>query len=135
MNGTTNGVPTTVASIPLTDADAAAAGSSIGSLVKDATSQVSTLVRAEVALAKAEVTGEAKKAVRGAVFFVVAAVIGLYSTFYLFFAAAEALDLVLPRWAAFLIVWGVMVLIAAIAGLLGWRRVKKLQKPRRRSNR
>ncbi len=125
-----DGVPTTVASIPLTDVDAHAPGTaSIGTLVKDATAQVSTLVRAEVALAKAEVTGEVKKAVFGGIFFIVAAVIGLYSTFFLFFAAAEALDLVLYRWLAFLVVFAVMVLIAGVAALLGLRKVKKVQKP------
>ena len=39
---------------------------SIGSLVRDATEQMSTLVRAEVALAKAEVTGEIKKGLTAA---------------------------------------------------------------------
>lgn len=125
-----DGVPTTVASIPLTDVDAHAPGTaSIGTLVKDATAQVSTLVRAEVALARAEVTGEVKKAVLGGIFFIVAAVIGLYSTFFLFFAAVEALDLVLYRWLAFLVVFLVMVLIAGAAALLGLRKVKKVQKP------
>lgn len=124
------GVPTTVASIPLTDVDARTPGTgSIGHLVKDATTQVSTLVRAEVELAKAEITGEARKAVFGGVFFIVAAVIGLYSTFFLFFAAAEALDLVVYRWLAFLIVFVFMAVVAGIAAFLGIRKVKKLQKP------
>ena len=51
---TGDGVPRTVSSIPLTDVDARTpAEASIGNLVKDATTQVSTLVRAEVELAKA----------------------------------------------------------------------------------
>lgn len=131
-NGTTHrdGVPTTVASIPLTDVDAHAPGSgSLGSLVKEATAQVSTLVRAEVALAKVEITQEVKTGVRGGIFFIVAAVIGLYSTFFLFFTLAELIDIWLPRWAAFAIVFGVMVLLAAVAGLLGYRKVRTLGKP------
>lgn len=124
------GVPTTVTSIPLTDIDARTPGAgSIGSLVKDATAQVSTLVRAEVALAKAEITGEVKKAALGGIFFVVAAVIGLYSSFFLFFAVAEVLAIFLPRWSAFLIIFAAMVLFAALVGLLGLRKVKKLRKP------
>jgi hypothetical protein len=47
-----NGVPTTVTSIPLVAPHAPKPAPSIGDLVKDATSQVSTLVRAEVELAK-----------------------------------------------------------------------------------
>ena len=42
------GVPDTVTSIPLADPHAIAAEASIGELVRDATTQVSTLVRAEV---------------------------------------------------------------------------------------
>ena len=49
-----NGVPTTVTSIPLVDPNAMPPNPSIGDLVKEATAQVSTLVRAEVELAKAE---------------------------------------------------------------------------------
>ena len=60
MSDRRNGVPTTVTSIPLVDPHAAKADPSIGDLVKDATSQVSTLVRAEVELAKAEITRDSE---------------------------------------------------------------------------
>ena len=43
------GIPATVTSIPLVDPHAPKPDPSIGDLVKDATAQVSTLVRAEVA--------------------------------------------------------------------------------------
>ena len=56
MSDRRDGVPTTVTSIPLVDPHAPKADPSIGDLVKDATAQVSTLVRAEVELAKAEIT-------------------------------------------------------------------------------
>jgi Putative Actinobacterial Holin-X, holin superfamily III len=62
-----NGVPTTVTSIPLVDPHAAKADPSIGDLVKDATTQVSTLVRAEVELARAEITRDVKKGLTGSV--------------------------------------------------------------------
>ena len=48
-------------------------------------------MRAEVELAKAEVTAEVRKGVTGSVFFTVAAVIGLFSLFFLFFTLAELL--------------------------------------------
>jgi hypothetical protein len=125
-----DGVPTTVASIPLTDVDARLAGQgSIGALVKDATTQVSTLVRAEIELARAEVTAEVKKGVRGGIFFAVAAVIGLFSAFFFFFTVAEVLAEFLPRWAAFGIVFLVMVLAAGASAFLGYRKVKTLGKP------
>lgn len=125
-----NGVPNTISSIPLTDVDARTPGrASIGNLVKDATTQVSTLVRAEVALAKAEVTGEVKKGLQGSVFFIVALTVLLFSSFFFFFFAAELLDVWLYRWASFLIVFVFMVLVAGLFGFLGYRRVKKLRKP------
>jgi hypothetical protein len=86
---TGDGVPNTVSSIPLTDVDARTPGeATIGALVKDATAQVSTLVRAEVELAKAEVTGEVKKGLQGSVFFILAFTVLLFSSFFFFFFLA-----------------------------------------------
>ncbi len=127
--GAGNGAPASLSSIPLSDLDPATEDASIGDLVKNATSQVSTLVRAEVELAKAEVTGEVKKALQGSVFFIIAATILLFSTFFFFFFLGELLDEWLPRWAAFLIVFGIQVFAAAVAGLLGYLRVRKLRAP------
>ena len=127
-NGYPDGVPNTISSIPLSDVDYRAPGTgSIGNLVKDATTQVSTLVRAEVELAKAEVTGEIKKGLQGSLFFLLALAVLIFSAF--FFFAAETLDIWLPRWAAFLIVFVFMLLVAALFGFLGYLRVKKLRKP------
>ena len=101
-----NGVPTTVTSIPLVDPHAPKPDPSIGDLVKDATAQVSTLVRAEVELARAEITRDVKKGLTGSVFFILALVVLFYSTFFFFFFLAELLDTWLWRWVAFLIVFG-----------------------------
>ena len=101
-----NGVPTTVTSIPLVDPHAPKPDPSIGDLVKDATSQVSTLVRAEVELARAEITRDVKKGLTGSVYFILALVVLFYSTFFFFFFLAELLDTWLWRWVAFLIVFG-----------------------------
>lgn len=129
---TAEGVPTTVASIPLSDLhDHGPGNGSIGTLVKDATTQVSTLVRAEVELAKAEVTGEVKKGLRGSVYFIIALAVALFSAFFLFFTLAEVLNIWLPSWASYGIVFLGMVLIAAVFGLLGYRKVRKIRKPER----
>lgn len=122
------GVPTTITAIPLTDVNAPGSGS-IGDLVKDATTQVSTLVRAEVALAKAEVTGEIKKALQGSVLFILALTVLLFSTFYFFFFAAELLDVWMPRWLAFLIVFLAMVFFAVFLAFIGYLRVRKIRAP------
>lgn len=125
----TNGVPSTVTSIPLVDPHALSADPSIGELVKNATTQVSTLVRAEVELARAEITRDVKKGMTGSIFFILAGVVLLYSTFFFFFFLAELLDTWIWRWLAFLIVFVGMVLGAAVLGLLGWRKVRKIRGP------
>ena len=104
-----NGVPSTLTTIPLADPHARPADPSIGDLIKDATTQMSTLVRAEVELARAEITRDVKKGLTGSVFFILALVVLFYSTFFFFFFLAELLDTWLWRWVAFLIVFGVMV--------------------------
>ncbi|MEU4343679.1 phage holin family protein [Nocardia sp. NPDC023852] len=118
----------TVTSIPLSDADPLGSAS-FGSLVRDATEQMSTLVRAEVELAKAEVTGEIKKGVQGSVYFILALTVLLFSTFFFFFFVGELLDVWLVRWAAFLIVFLLMIVATAMLALLGYLRVKKLRAP------
>ena len=91
-------VPPVLPSIPLAPEPAVPASEqSIGTLVREATAQVSTLVRAEVELARAEVTAEVKKGLQGSIFFVVALVVALFSLFFLFFALGEMLALFLNR--------------------------------------
>lgn len=117
--------------IPLSEDDTAADNQSVGALVRDATQQVSTLVRAEIELAKSELTGEVRKGVKGSLFFIVALVVLLYSSFFFFFFLGWLIDIWLPTWASWLIVFGLMVLVAALSALLGYLKVKKLRKPER----
>lgn len=125
-------VPPVLPSIPLAKEPVTPPGEqSIGALVKEATAHVSTLVRAEVELARAEVTAEVKKGLQGSIFFVVALVIALFSLFYLFFALAELLAIWLNRAAAFGIVFAFMLLVAGLFGFLGYLRVRKIRKPER----
>ncbi|MBW0018423.1 MAG: phage holin family protein [Mycobacterium sp.] len=126
----TNGVPSTLTTIPLTDPHARAGEPSIGELIKDATTQASTLVRAEVELARAEVTRDIKKGLTGSVYFIAALVVLFYSTFFLFFFVAELLEIWLWRWAAYLIVFGIMVVVTAVLGLLGYLKVRRIRGPR-----
>ncbi|MDN5583134.1 MAG: phage holin family protein [Corynebacterium sp.] len=120
-----------VNSIPLSDADAQAAGrgGSIADLVKDATAQVSSLIRSEVELAKTEISASAKKAGIAVAMFGAAGVVLAYSSFFFFFFLAELLDNWLPRWSAFLIVFGIMVVLVALLALLGVKFVKGVKKP------
>ncbi|KAA8970471.1 phage holin family protein [Mycobacterium sp.] len=126
----TDGVPGTLTTIPLTDPHAVPATPSVGDLVKDAAAQMSTLVRAEVELARAEITRDVKKGLTGSVFFIAALVVLFYSTFFFFFFLAELLDTWLWRWAAFAIVFGIMVVVTAVLALLGYVKVRRIRGPR-----
>lgn len=125
-------VPPVLPSIPLApEPTRSSADQSIGGLVREATAQVSTLFRAEVELARAEVTAEVKKGLQGSVYFIVALTVLLFSLFFAFFALAELIALWLNRAAAFAIVFGFMLLIAAVFALFGYVRVRKIRKPER----
>lgn len=125
-----DGVPGTLTSIPLADPHALPAEPSLGDLVKDATAQMSTLVRAEVELARAEITRDLKKGLTGSIFFIAALVVLFYSTFFFFFFLAELLHLWIWRWAAYLIVFGVMVVVTGVLALFGFLKVRRIRGPR-----
>lgn len=96
----------------------------VGQLVADASSDISTLVTSEIALAKAEVTKGLKFGGQGAGFLGAAAFLGLLGLIFLFHFLARVIAIWLPVWAGYGIVTLVLFLVAGILGLLG---VKKLQ--------
>jgi membrane protein implicated in regulation of membrane protease activity len=115
-----------------TDGTGGAGEPSVGTLVQSAMADVSTLVRAEIELAKAEVGKSAKTAGIGAGAFGAAGVMLAFSGFFFGIALAEFLTwLGLARWISYLIVWFLLVLIAALAALFGKRTIKKIEKPER----
>ncbi|MDU0478591.1 phage holin family protein [Staphylococcus chromogenes] len=121
-----------VNAIPLSDVDSRAAGQgSIGDLVSDATAQMSSLFRAEVELAKTEIAQSAKKGAIGGGFFGVAGTVALYSSFFFFFFLAELLDLWVQSWAAFLIVFLIMLALAGIFAFIGLKQIKKVKAPKK----
>jgi uncharacterized membrane protein YqjE len=103
----------------------------LGELVREAATHFSTLFRSEVELAKAEITTEVRKGVKGSLFFVIALTIVLFSLFFLFITVAEVLAIWLPQWGAFGIVFGLMLASAGVFALLGWLRVRSIRKPER----
>jgi len=105
---------------------------SIGTLVQSAMADVSTLIRGEVELAKTEISKSAKKAGIGAGAFGAAGVVLAFSAFFFFIALAEFITwLGLERWISYLIVWFLLVLVAAVAALVGRSFIKKIEKPER----
>ena len=119
-----------IASIPLT-ADDPTAEASIGGLVRDATAHMSTLVRAEVELAKGEIAAEIKKGVKGSVFFIVALTVLCFSLFFffMFLGYGFAQWFGWHTWGGFLLVFVVMFLTAVLCALLGYRKVRKIRAP------
>ena len=53
----------------------------------------------------------------------------LYSTFFMFFFLAELLDTWLWRWAAFLVVFLLMLATTGVFALLGYRKVRRIRGP------
>ncbi|KGN32150.1 membrane protein [Knoellia sinensis KCTC 19936] len=91
----------------------------IGQLVADATHDVQGIIRSEIALAKAEVSGGAKVMGKGAGLLGGAAFLGLLGLIFLFHTLARVIAEWLPVWAGYGIVTLVLFIIAAILGVLG----------------
>jgi len=105
----------------------------LGQLVADATRDISSIVHSEVALAKAEMAADAKKAGLGAGMFVAAGTLAFLSLILLLIAAAYGLvALGLAPWLAFLIVAVVLLVVGAILVLVGKQNFDSLKgKPER----
>ncbi|PZE26048.1 MULTISPECIES: phage holin family protein [unclassified Curtobacterium] len=97
---------------------------SLFGLVSDVPRLVRELVRGELALLKAEMLQKAKIFAFAAAFLIVAVVILFYAIGVFLTAAVLGLATVMPGWLAAIIVAVVLLIIAAVLGLLGYRRIK-----------
>jgi hypothetical protein len=96
---------------------------SLSELLSDVTTEVATLFRKEVELAKAETTEQVSRAAKAGGMLGAAAVIGFLDLILFSFALAWALAEVMPEGAAFAIVG---VLFAIVAGVLAMAGKKRL---------
>ncbi len=104
----------------------------VADLINDIRDDARLLINDQVELAKAELTPAAKNAGIGGGLFGAAGYFGINAATLIYIAAAFGLAaLGLPYWAAFLIVAGVLLVIAAIIGLIGYSRIKKVKAPER----
>ncbi len=94
-------------------------------LVGRVAGDVGLLVKKEVELARQEVTEGIAAKLQGAAAFAGAGVLGMFVLGFLLAAGAAALDLVLPLWAALLIVAGVVLLLAGVAAAVGRTRMRQ----------
>ena len=101
---------------------------SIGQLFGEISKDLSTLMRQEVALAKAEVTQSAKQASKGAGMFAGAGYAGHLTVLFLSFALWWALGYWFDNlaWAALVVavIWGI---VAAVLALRGKKEMKEVQ--------
>lgn len=102
---------------------------SAGDLVRQLSQQVSTLVRQEVELAKAEMGEKGKKAGIGLGMFGGAGASALLALGSLTAFLILVLDLAMPTWAAALIVTALWSAAAAVLALQGREKVKQVGKP------
>jgi hypothetical protein len=104
----------------------------LGEIVSEVSEKASLLIRQEIDLAKAEVTGKISKLTKGAA---VAGAAGVFLIFgiTMFFHTLAWLLLDLFNfgeiWYGFAIVTGILFLLAILAGLLAYRLVKKGSPP------
>lgn len=97
----------------------------LGTLVSDLSRQLPDLIRSEMRLAQAELTEKGKRAGIGLGMFSVAGLMGFFGLAVLLTAVVLLLDLVLPAWAAALIVAVVLFAVAGVAALVGKNKVSE----------
>jgi membrane protein len=100
-----------------------------GELVKDLSTQVSTLVRQELELAKVELTAKGKQAGIGAGMFGGAGLFALYGVGAVVACAILALSTAVAGWLAALIVAVVLFAVAGVLALMGKSRARRAAPP------
>jgi hypothetical protein len=90
---------------------------------------MSNLVRDEIALAKLEVTQKAMSLLRGTAAIAAGAVFGVFAVIFALITVAWALDAIFISgagdiWLGFLIVCGILALLAVFAFMFAWRKFK-----------
>jgi uncharacterized membrane protein YqjE len=104
-------------------------GKSVADLVRQVTELVPQLVRAELALAKAELTEKSKRAGFGAGLFGSGGALAFYGLGALIAAAALGLAEALPGWLAALIVGVFLLLVAGLLALVARSQVRRAVPP------
>jgi uncharacterized membrane protein YqjE len=102
---------------------------STSELVQRASEQITTLVRDEIALAKAELTEKGKHAGIGIGLFGGGGVLALYGVGALIATLIIVFDLFLDLWLAALIVTVVLFVVAGVLALLGKKQVSQATPP------
>lgn len=98
---------------------------SIADLIRSTIQDAQELVRGEIALAKAELRGEAKRLGAGVAALAAAAVAALIAVIFLLTALAWAIPamFIWPVWTGFAIVGALVLIVAVVLGMMGRSRL------------
>ena len=101
--------------------------SELGKAIQEVSEKASLLIREEIALAKAELTQKVSGLARGAAIGAAAGVFAVFALIYFFHFVALALDSLfgVDPWVGYLIVFGVLIVLAVVAGFIAARLVRK----------
>ncbi len=102
---------------------------SIADVLRDIATNIQEIVRSEIRLARVELTEEGRKFTLSARALAIGAVVALYGLGFVLLAAMFALELVLPAWAAAVILGAVLLICASIAISAGVKSMKTLKAP------
>ncbi|GGW51833.1 phage holin family protein [Streptomyces xantholiticus] len=114
----------------MTDFHRSTSDEPVGELVGRASQQIAQLVREEMQLARAEMSEKGKRFGRGGGLFGGAGLVTVLGLQALVATAIIALALVLPWWAAGLIVAGVLFLIAGVLAAAGKKNIRQATPPK-----
>jgi nitrate/nitrite transporter NarK len=101
----------------------------VGELVQRASQQLTELVRGEMRLAQAEMKEKGKRYGKGGGLFGGAGVVGFLTLQALVATAIAALAVLLPIWAATLVITAVLGVIAAVMAMSGKKQVSQAAPP------
>ena len=97
----------------------------VGAAVKQVAERTSSIVRLELELAALELKRKVVSLGLGIAFANGAAVMLVFMVAFVYAAIGAALTLVMPTWAALLVVAGILLLKVAVLGLLALNRIKR----------
>jgi hypothetical protein len=97
----------------------------VGAAVKQVAERTSSIVRLELELAALELKRKVVSLGLGIGFALGAAVMLVFMVAFVYAAIGAALSLVMPTWAALLVVAGILFLKVALLGLLALNRIKR----------
>ena len=107
-----------------------AAQPTVGQLVSEASTHFSTILQGEIALAKLELKSSLKHGLTGSGAFGAALVLLVFAFIFFWIGLAELFGrYLMPRWAGYFTVFGIMLLVIVLLVIIGIKKVKRVKAP------